>query len=616
MSQAATNFYKVDRRAIDFTLWEHLRVQQLFDLPAFSHLGRDECAQVIDSAERFALEVLGPLNGVADRAGCVLRDGQVVTPPGFREAWKQIHEVGILSFAAAQEDGGFGGPHAIAVQVQELLSGGNTSWNMYPDLTRGNFEVIAKFGLPEQKARFLPHMVAGRFSGTMCLSEPHAGSDVGAARTSAKQIEGNLYSITGTKCWISAGDHDMAENVIHLVLARIEGAPPGTKGLSLFIVPKYWVEEDGSLSGPNDVVTASIEHKLGIRASATAVLNFGENGKCRGFLVGGQPHMGIRQMFLLMNSARIGVGVQGIAVASTAYLNALGYARQRLQGSSAKHFKDPTAPRVAIIEHADVRRMLVDMKAKVEGMRTLAIKLSLHQDLAHAHEHDPGKAQFHASQVDLLTPILKSYCSDQAFRIAETAIQTYGGAGYVQDNPVEQYLRDAKIFSIYEGTNHIQAADLVARKLMQNGGAGFAAYVKEISDFTSAHGKDHGLAAEVAALAAASNALQAAAGQLMDFFTNGNVDQVMLVANSFLEMMAEVTIAHLLLEAAVIADKRRNDADEELTADDFAFYGGKIAAAKHFANYVLPGVHARLAAMQSADRSVLDLPDAGFSTAH
>ena len=260
--------------------------------------------------------------------------------------------------------------------------------------------------------------------------------------------------------------------------------------------------------------------------------------------------------------------------------------------------------------------MLIDMKAKVEGMRTLALKLCLHQDLAHAHAHDPVKSQHHASQVDLLTPIVKSYCSDQAFRVAETAIQTYGGAGYVQDNPVEQYLRDAKIFSIYEGTNHIQAADLVARKLMQNGGAGFAAYVKEIADFTAAHGEDHGLAAEVRALAAASTSLQAAAGQLMDFFTNGNVDQVMLVANSFLEMMSEVTIAHLLLEAAVIADKRRTDSDEDLTAEDFAFYGGKIAAAKHYANYVLPGVHAKLAAMQSQDRSVLDLPDAGFSTAH
>ncbi|MFM8412434.1 MAG: acyl-CoA dehydrogenase, partial [Alphaproteobacteria bacterium] len=510
----------------------------------------------------------------------------------------------------------FGGPHVVEILLQEILSGGNTAWNMYPGLTRGNLDVIATFGTKEQQDLFLPPLVGGRFSGTMCLSEPHAGSDVGSARTSAKQIDGHLYSISGTKCWISAGDHDLAENVVHLVLARIEGAPAGTKGLSLFIVPKVWVNPDGSLGESNDVVTASIEHKLGIRASATAVLNFGENGKCRGFLVGGQPHMGIRQMFLLMNSARIGVGVQGVSVASTAYLNALSYARQRQQGSSTRNFKDPSAPRVPIIEHADVRRMLIDMKARVEGMRALALKLCLHQDLAHAHAHDPGKAQFHASQVDLLTPILKSYGSDQAFRVAETAIQTYGGAGYVQDNPVEQYLRDAKIFSIYEGTNHIQAADLVARKLMQNGGAGFAAYVKEISDFTEAHGKDHGLAAEVHALAAASAALQTAAGQLMDFFTNGNVDQVMLVANSFLEMMAEVTIAHLLLEAAVIADKRRSNPDEDLTADDFAFYGGKVAAAKHYANYVLPGVHAKLAAMQSADRSVLDLPDAGFSTAH
>src|SRR5262249_34152389 len=272
--------------------------------------------------------------------------------------------------------------------------------------------------------------------------EPHAGSDVGATTTKAKHLEGSLYSISGTKCWISAGDHDLAENIIHLVLARIEGAPPGTKGLSLFIVPKVWVNDDGGLGESNHVATGSIEHKLGIRASATAVLNFGEGGMCRGILVGGQQHQGIKQMFRMMNSSRIAVGIQGIAVASTAYLNALGYARERFQGSSVRQFKDPNAPRVPIIEHADVRRMLLEMKAKVEGMRTLAVKLALNSDLALALEHsDPAKARYHQCQVDLLTPIVKAYCADQAFRIAELAIQTYGGAGFVTDHPVEQYCR-------------------------------------------------------------------------------------------------------------------------------------------------------------------------------
>lgn len=615
MSQTGINTFRIDRRTLDFTLWEHLRVQQLFDLPRYAELSRDDCAAVIDQAIRFSSEVIGPLNGPGDRIGCTLRDGRVTTPPGFRDAWRKLFELGITQFAIEPEHGGFGGPAVVEILLQEILSGGNTAWNMYPGLTRGNLDVIATFGTKSQKDTFLPPLVGGRFSGTMCLSEPHAGSDVGAARTTARPIEGDLYSITGTKCWISAGDHDLAENIVHLVLARIEGAPPGTKGLSLFIVPKFWVNPDGSVGESNDVVTASIEHKLGIRASATAVLNFGENGRCRGFLVGGEPNVGIRQMFLMMNSSRIAVGVQGVSIASTAFLNALGYARQRQQGSSAKQFKDPAAPRVAILEHADVRRMLLEMKAKVEGMRTLALKLSLHADLARAHEHDPGKAAVHMAQVDLLTPILKAYCSDQAFRICELAVQTYGGAGYVQDNPVEQYLRDAKIFSIYEGTNHIQAADLVARKLPAHGGAGFAAFVKEIEAFVDAQSRHHGIAGEVRALSEALGALQRAAGLLMDFFTNGNVDQVMLVANAFLEMTAEVAIAHLLLEAAVIADERRA-ADDDPSPEDHAFYGGKVAAAKFFANFILPGVHAKLAGMQSADRSVLDMPDGGFSTEH
>jgi hypothetical protein len=446
----------------------------------------------------------------------------------------------------------------------------------------------------------------------MCLSEPQAGSDVGATKTKAVPLGGHVYRISGTKCWISAGDHDLAENIVHLVLARIEGAPAGTRGLSLFIVPKIWVNEDGSLGEPNDVVTGSIEHKLGIRASATAVLNFGENGGCSGILVGGQANVGIKQMFQMMNTSRIAVGIQGLAVASTAYLNALAYARERIQGSSVENFKDPNAPRVPIIAHSDVRRMLMDMKSKVEGMRTLTVKLALHHDLATAYEHDPGKAAFHEGQVDLLTPIVKAYCADQAFRITELAIQTYGGAGYVEDNPVEQYCRDAKIFSIYEGTNHIQALDLVARKLQADGGAAFATLLAEIQGFVATNEKAPAIASEVHALGEALAALQTAATTLGEFFMAGRIDQVTLVANLFLELMAEVTIAHLLLEAAVIAQAKLEGGP---SPEDEAFYRGKVSAAQYFANFVLPGVHAKLQAIRSADRSVIEVPDRGFSTA-
>jgi len=615
MPEAAPNTYKLDRRAIDFTLYEHLHIEQLFDTERYAHLSRNECDAVLEQCVRFVTEVTGPLNRPGDRVGCRFENGTVHTPAGFKEAWTKLFELGLVSFAMPADAGGFGGPHAIEVILQELQSGANTAFNMYPGLTHGAADVIQHFALPADKERFLPPMMAGRFSGTMCLSEPHAGSDVGATKTKAKQLDGNLYAITGTKCWISAGDHDLAENIIHLVLARIEDAPAGTKGLSLFIVPKVWVNDDGTLGAPNDVSTGSIEHKLGIKASATAVLNFGENGACRGILVGGQQHQGIKQMFRMMNSSRIAVGIQGVAVASTAYLNALTYARERLQGSSVRHFKDPNAPRVPIIEHADVRRMLLEMKSKVEGMRTLAVKLALHSDLALALEKsDPAKAQFHQGQVDLLTPIVKAYCADQAFRIAELAIQTYGGAGFVMDHPVEQYCRDAKIFSIYEGTNHIQAVDLVARKIQANGGESFAAFMGEIERFVREYERQPGIGGEVRALGEALEALKRSAGALMDYFMAGKIDQVTLYANAFLETMAEVTIAHLLLEAAVIAESKRSAIEDDQSEED-DFYEGKVAAAKFFVNFILPGAQSKTTLITNADRSALDVPNRGFSSA-
>ena len=608
--------FKADLRAIRFTLYDHLKVQQLFELDAFSHLSREECDAIIDQGLRFATEVTGPLNAPGDRAGCGLADGRVTTPPGFPEAWRRLFELGLMSFTMPVKAGGFGGPRAIGVVLAELQSGANTAFQMYPGLTHGAADLLETFGSPLDHERFLAPMLAGRFAGTMCLTEPHAGSDVGATRTRARHLEGDVYAIQGTKIFISSGDHDLTENIVHMVLARIEGAPPGTKGLSLFIVPKRWVEEDGRLGEPNDVTTVSIEHKLGIRASATATLAFGDGGRCRGILVGGRPHEGMRQMFRMMNGARLAVGVQGIAVASAAYLNALAYARERLQGSSVRHFKDPNAPRVAIIEHADVRRLLLEMKAKVEGMRTLAVKLALHADLAAALQAtDEGRAAYHEGQADLLTPIVKAYCADQAFRIAELAIQVYGGAGYVEDHPVEQYLRDAKIFSIYEGTNHIQALDLVARKLQSRGGANLASFLSEIGEFVERHRARPGLAAEVGALGEAAGALQRAGGALIEFFTSGRLEQVTLVASPFLEVMAEVTLAHLLLDAAVVAEAGRAAAEEEHHQEEVDFYRGKVMAAKFFVNFVLPGVHAKLAAIVGADRSALDIPDAGFSTA-
>ncbi|HEY8078544.1 MAG TPA: acyl-CoA dehydrogenase family protein, partial [Labilithrix sp.] len=466
----AINRYKADLRELAFLLFEQFRIgEDILGKGPYEAWGEDEVRSSLTECYRFAREVLGPLNVVGDTQGCKLEGGKVITPTGFKDAWKKLYEAGWKAIGVSAEHGGAGAPRCVQALVEEMLSGSNTAFNMYPGLAYGASEVIDHFGTPDQRKTFCPNMFTGKWGGTMCLTEPHAGTDVGSAKTTAKRNPDGSYTIRGTKIFISGGDHDLAENIVHLVLARVEGAPPGTKGLTLFIVPK--VRVDGT---PNDVAVGALEHKMGINGSATCVLNFGDSGQCLGWPVGGEEKLnqGMPQMFKMMNGARIAVGLQGVSVASSAYLNALEYARERKQGSSITHWKDATAPRVPILEHADVRRMLLHMKSVVEGTRALAVKLARHQDEVEVWTgKDEAKVAYHQGQVDLLVPLVKAYGSDQGFRVCEMAIQTYGGAGYTRDYPVEQYCRDAKIFSIYEGTNHIQAMDLVGRKLGQAGGA-------------------------------------------------------------------------------------------------------------------------------------------------
>ena len=435
----------------------------------------------------------------------------------------------------------------------------------------------------------------------------HAGSDVGSALTKAAALGGGKYKLRGTKIFISGGDHDLSKNILHLVLARTDDAPAGTKGLSLFIVPRD--RPDGT---SNDVKVASIEHKMGIRASSTAVLNFGDDDNCIGELVGLEEQKGMSQMFHLMNYARIGVGVQGLAVASSAYLNAVDYAKDRKQGPSIKQWKDASAPRVAIIEHPDVRRMLMDMKSKVEGIRALIIKLTLHIDKANATADDEAAQAYHQGQVDLLVPLVKAYGSDQAFQVCATAIQTLGGAGYLKDHPIEQYCRDAKIFSIYEGTNHIQALDLVGRKLGQRGGANLQAFIKDVQAFATTH-KDHPIYRDAAAtLGAAADAVLSTAMRFLGWFSGGKMEMVPLAANRFLEMMSETAIGWLLLDAAVIADA----AAAALPADhvDRAFYTGKRYSALFFAANVVATVPGKAVLVGKEDRTPIEIPTEAFAT--
>ena len=447
----------------------------------------------------------------------------------------------------------------------------------------------------------------------MCLTEPHAGSDVGAAKTEAVKNPDGTYRIRGTKIFISGGDHDLTENIVHLVLARIAGAPPGTKGLSLFIVPKRRILPDDSSGEPNDVQVSSIEHKMGINGSATCVLQFGENDRCVGELVGGQENVGMSQMFHMMNGARIGVALQGLAIASSAYLNALDYAKERKQGAHVTHFKDPTAPKVPIILHPDIRRMLLEMKSKVEGVRALILKLALHRDKFTAMESvDGAAAAYHRGQVDLLVPIVKAYATDQAFRICELAIQTYGGAGFIKDHPVEQYCRDSKIFSIYEGTNHIQALDLVSRKLGQGGGANFRAFLAEIGAFVQKHQEHPALGPEVKRLGEAAETVAMVAGTMLLWFTQRKVGLVPLAANRFLEMMAETAVAWLLLDGARVALEKLEALPAGGDEGERDFYLGKKHTAVFFVRNILPGVFSKSRILTTEDTSALDIPDAGF----
>jgi alkylation response protein AidB-like acyl-CoA dehydrogenase len=606
----AQNRFRADLREIQFVMFEQFRIGELLGKPPYQEWGEEEIRMALSECYRFACEVIGPLNGVGDEVGCRLENGQVITPPGFQEAWKKLYEQGWKSLAVDPKHGGQGAPYAMAVMVEEMLSGANAAFTMYSALTLGAAELVQEFGTEDQHRRYLTPMLNGRFGGTMCLTESHAGSDVGAARTRAVVRPDGSYDISGTKIFISAGDHDLTENIVHLVLARIDGAPAGTKGLSLFVVPKRRVDADGKSGAPNDVTVGSIEHKMGINGSSTCVLNFGESGGCVGELVGTVQHQGMAQMFRMMNRARLAVGVQGLAVASTAYLNALSYARDRLQGASIERWKDPTAPRVPILMHPDVRRMLLDMKARVEGVRCLALNLAIHLDRS---LHGPeGERAYHAGQVELLTPLVKAYGSDQAFRVCETAIQVHGGAGYIRDYGVEQYCRDAKIFSIYEGTNHIQAMDLVGRKLGQNGGANLMAFLNDIGKFVGLHSADPALGESVKVLGRAAAAIQSAAMLMMGWSSGGKLRLVPLAANRFLEMMSETAVAWLLLEGAVVASQKAREVAQD--HPDAAFYAGKLAAAIYFARNVAPGVAAKAEALAAEEDSALTIPDQGFAT--
>jgi alkylation response protein AidB-like acyl-CoA dehydrogenase len=603
------NRYRCDLRDIRFLLFEQFGLGDLLGRAPYAEWAREDVDAILDGVYQWACDVIGPLNAVGDRVGCTLENGRVKTPPGFREAWKSLYQAGWRGLGVSPEHGGQGGPMAVALMASEMMSGANTAFNMYPGLAQGVGEVITAFGTPEQIAAYSKKIVTGVYAGTMCLTEAHAGSDVGVVMTKATPVGGGRYKIDGTTVFISGGDHDLSENIIHLVLARTPDAPAGTKGLSLFIVPRDRIDGSGS----NDVVTQSIEHKMGINGSATAVLRFGENGECIGELVGTDERRGMAQMFKMMNLARIGVGIQGLAVAGAAYLAALEYAGQRVQGPSIKAWKDAGAPKVPIIQHPNIRRLLLDMKSRVEGIRGLIVKLAVHLDRASALRTsggDPAAIEYHDGQVDLLVPVVKAYASDQGFQVTVNAIQVFGGAGYIKDHPVEQHCRDSKIFSIYEGTNHIQALDLVGRKLGQRGGANLQAFLADVRRVAETARADSELAPIAERMLAAGDALTLGAMRFLGWFQSGKTDLIGLYANRFLEMLARTAVSSVLIEGAEVAARATSALPD--SHPDRAYYSGKRHAALHYAHLELPGVIDGARIMGDEMRHSLDIPDSGF----
>ncbi len=458
----------VDSRDVRFVLFELLELEKLSRFERFQDFDRSVYEDTLELAEKIALQQFYTSNADGDKTGLKFdaKKNEVKVPESFHKGFRSYVEAGFHTLAFPQEVGGMGIPSTISMASAEYFNAGNTALTMYCGSITGAMALILPFGSEELKKMFLPKMFEGAWGGTMCLTEPGAGSDVGALKTKAVKQADGTYLITGQKIFISNGEHDMTENIIHPVLARIEGDPEGTKGISIFVVPKFLVNADGSLGARNDMACTGIEHKMGLKGNATSSLSFGDNGKCIGYLLG-KERQGMQIMFHLMNAARIHTGVQAEACSSAGYMHAVTYARNRIQGVHITQSMNKDAPKVAIIEHPDVKRMLMYMKSTVEGMRMLCLFLALHEDIMHASP-DPEEVKASTGIVEILTPIVKAGISDEAWLVTAEAMQVYGGYGYCQEYPVEQYARDIKVLSIYEGTNAIQSLDLQMRKILMN----------------------------------------------------------------------------------------------------------------------------------------------------
>jgi alkylation response protein AidB-like acyl-CoA dehydrogenase len=591
--------FKVNQKDIFFILKEQLKYGSLCSLDRYKDLNEKTFDMLVTEAISFARGVVAPLQEIGEEHGVKFEDGRVSCPPEFRDAFKKYGQDGWTAAVRDPEYGGQGFPNMMRIVVNDLMYGACQAFNMAPSLTHGAAHLIESFGTAELKQRFIPNMFNGTWAGTMCLTEPDAGSNLAALQTTAYP-EGDHFKLKGSKIFISWGEHNLADNIVHLVLARIEGAPAGVKGISLFIVPKIRVNPDGSLRDANDVTCTAVEKKLGLHASPTCALAFGTRDDCIGYLCG-EANMGLAHMFQMMNAARINTGVSGMSLAGTAYLNALEYTRARVQGRDIAGRKSGDVP---IIDHPDVRRMLLWMKGMVDGMRSMIYTGAFWQD--YALELPAGEEKQHYQNlVDFMTPIIKAYCSDMGFRVCETAIQCLGGYGYCKEYPIEQYLRDAKIMSLYEGTNGIQSMDLMGRKMRINDGAPFRAFKSEIEKFTDDQRNHSQLGNLVQDLDRTFGQLGSVAEELGRRMQSDPLQWASYTYPALISF-GEITMAWRLLDMAIIAAKalengKKND-----------FYRGKVLQATYFVDVMLPLTRAALDTCLREGREIIDMPEKAF----
>ncbi|MBU2490013.1 MAG: acyl-CoA dehydrogenase [Proteobacteria bacterium] len=607
-----------DRRDVQFVLNEQLSIGGLCESEIYSDLNTKTFDLFMKEARNLAVKEILPTLKESDQQGCGFDNGKVTVPPSFHRAYKLLCEGEWLSVADDPEVGGQGMPIVLAAAALELFSGANLAFSIYPMLGHGAAKLVEHYGTDLQKKVYLKNMFTGHWGGTMCLTEPSAGSDVGALTTVAKRNPDGTYSISGTKIFISAGENDLVENIIHPVLARIEGDPEGTPGISIFLVPKYRVNQDGSPGEFNDVVCDRIEEKMGIHGSATCQLTFGPKGQCVGELLG-EERKGMRIMFVMMNEERLNVGIQALGAASSSYLLALDYARQRVQGKHILSGKDGQG--VPIIQHPDIRRMLIQMKAYVEGMRSLNYYTGMCMDRARVATGEDDRAKWQA-RVDLLTPICKAYSTEMGCKVCTDAIQVYGGYGYTQEYPVEQIARDCKITTIYEGTTGIQAMDLLGRKLAMGGGQVFLSLINDLKATVDAAAKIAGLEEMAKRVSAAADKLMETA-QILGKSARGE-KALAAFANAcpFLEAMGDVILGWMhLWRAMVAAPKLAKIVGQKTGADlaaavaankDAAFYDGQVRTAAYFINSLLTASLGKMDAIQVGESAPVDMADASF----